>query len=149
MRRLSTELGVTPGALYRHVSGQSELLALMIDDVMERIEMPDAGRETDPWQRIRLYVQSLTRVLDAYPGLDRLIADHAATSAPARLRQQWFVEQLQAAGLSRADARRSYGVIQMYWLGSRQPGIRSRATFFFGLDRLLDGLRGLGSATAC
>ena len=141
MRALAAELEVTPGALYRHVTNQQQLVALMINDAMERVEMPEVAEGADPWEPIRIHVRSLMGILDTYPGLDGLIARYGDSSPAARLRQRWLVRQLQAAGLARADAVRSYGALDMYWLGSRQRARRPRATFYFGLDRLLDGLR--------
>ncbi|MGV0793292.1 TetR/AcrR family transcriptional regulator [Mycolicibacterium sp. XJ1819] len=140
MRSLATELTVTPGALYRHFDGQAELVTSMIDEVMDRVEMPDEDFEPDPWQRIRAHVLSLTSTLDAYPGLDQVVARHGDSSAAARVRQQWMLQQLRLAGLNRRDATRAYGALDMYWLGSRHRTERSAATFRFGLDRLIDGL---------
>lgn len=140
MRGLAADLDVTPGALYRHLSNQEQLVALMIDTVMENVAVPSADDEPDPWERIRRHVRSLVSILDAYPGLDSLIARHGDSSSAARIRQKWLVEQLRLAGLPRADAVRAYGALDAYWLGSRQRAHLSPATFYFGLDRLLDGL---------
>jgi AcrR family transcriptional regulator len=109
MRALATELEVTPGALYRHVAGQQQLVSLMVDDAMQRVEMPEDTEESDPWERIRIHVRSLVKILDTYPGLDSLIAKYGDSSPAAQLRQRWVVRQLQSAGLSRADAVRAYG----------------------------------------
>ena len=148
MRGLAAALDVTPGALYRHLTGQDQLVALMIDDVMDHVAMPAADDEPDAWERIRLHVRSLMAILDTYPGLDSLIARYGDTSAAARIRQKWLVEQLQAVGLTRTDAVRAYGALDIYWVGSRQRTSLSRTTFFFGLDRLLDGFRELARGTA-
>jgi AcrR family transcriptional regulator len=141
MRALAAQLEVTPGALYRHLASQEQLVALMIDDAMKRVVMPEASEEPDSWERIRIYIRSLIGILDTYPGLDRLIAQYGDSSTAARLRQRWLVRQLQSAGLGRADALKAYQVLDVYWIGSRQRGRRARATFYFGLDRLIDGLR--------
>jgi AcrR family transcriptional regulator len=141
MRTLAAELDVTPGALYRHLTSQQQLVALMVDDAMERVAMPGPVQEADPWERIRIHVRSLMGILDTYPGLDKLIAQYGDSSPAARLRQRWLVRQLQSAGLARADAVRAYGSLDMFWIGARQRAQRPRATFYFGLDRLLDGLR--------
>ena len=141
MRRLAAELDVTPGALYRHLNNHEQLVAHMIDDVMQHVAMPNADDEADAWERIRSHVRSLMSILDDYPGLDRLIARYGDSSPAARIRQKWLVEQLQSTGLRRADAIRAYGSLDMFWLGSRQREQQTRTTFYFGLDRLLDGLR--------
>jgi AcrR family transcriptional regulator len=105
MRTLAAELEVTPGALYRHLTSQQQLVALMVDDAMERVAMPGPAQEADPWERIRIHVRSLMGILDTYPGLDKLIAQYGDSSPAARLRQRWLVRQLQSAGLARADDR--------------------------------------------
>jgi AcrR family transcriptional regulator len=140
MRELAAALSVTPGALYRHVTGQVELVELMIDEVMEQVVMPDES-QPDPWQRIRDYMRSLTSILDSHPGLDRLIAGYGDSSAAAKARQRWFLRQLRSGGLGSAESRSAYGAIHMYWLGSRQPPRRFADSFEFGLERLIDGLR--------
>jgi AcrR family transcriptional regulator len=145
MRRLATDLDVTPGALYRHLTSQEQLVTLMIEAVMVRVAMPDANDEADPWERIRIHVRSLMSTLDAFPGLDSLIARYGDSSTAARIRQRWLVQQLAAAGLSRTDAVRAYGSLDIYWVGSRQRVQQTRTTFYFGLERLLDGLRQLAS----
>lgn len=145
MRRLATDLDVTPGALYRHLTSQEQLVTLMIEAVMDRVAMPDANDEADPWERIRIHVRSLMSTLDAFPGLDSLIARYGDSSTAARIRQRWLVQQLAAAGLSRTDAVRAYGSLDIYWVGSRQRVQQTRTTFYFGLERLLDGLRQLAS----
>ncbi|GAA2372570.1 TetR/AcrR family transcriptional regulator C-terminal domain-containing protein [Dactylosporangium salmoneum] len=43
MRRLATQLGVVPMALYKHVSDKDELLDGMVDLVFAEVEMPDGG----------------------------------------------------------------------------------------------------------
>jgi AcrR family transcriptional regulator len=141
MRELAATLSVTPGALYRHVASQAELVELMIDAVLGEVVMPTECEEPDPWQRIRRYVRSLTTILDAHPGLDRLIAGFGDASSAAKRRQRWFLRQLRSSGLGLADSRRAYGAIHTYWLGSRQPPRAFADSFEYGLDRLIDGLR--------
>ena len=140
MRELAAALSVTPGALYRHVTGQAELVELMIDEVLGQVVIPDES-EPDPWQRIRSYMRSLTSILDEHPGLDRLIAGYGDGSKAAKARQRWFLRQLRSSGLGSAESRSAYGAIHMYWLGSRQPPRRFASSFEFGLERLIDGLR--------
>jgi len=59
----------------------------MIEAVMVRVAMPDANDEADPWERIRIHVRSLMSTLDAFPGLDSLIARYGDSSTAARIRQ--------------------------------------------------------------
>lgn len=48
MRRLADSLGVTPMALYKHVAGREEILDLMVDELVERIDVDSPEVE---WKR--------------------------------------------------------------------------------------------------
>src|SRR3954462_4675737 len=67
IRRLSTEFGVTPMALYWHVRNKDELLAAMGDALFA-----DLSAELDPaldWpERLRVLVGRLVAALRAHPG---------------------------------------------------------------------------------
>ncbi|TWE12150.1 TetR/AcrR family transcriptional regulator [Rudaeicoccus suwonensis] len=43
MRRLATELGVQPGALYWHVENKQTLLVRVADRMLSDVDLPDAG----------------------------------------------------------------------------------------------------------
>jgi AcrR family transcriptional regulator len=71
MRRLATELGVSPMAPYRHVASKEELLRVVAEEVVARIEVP-AGAS---WQTDleRFFVIFRERLLD-HPGVAGLFA---------------------------------------------------------------------------
>jgi AcrR family transcriptional regulator len=70
MRRLATELGVTPMAAYRRVSGKDDVLELMLDLVYGDLEVP--GDATD-WRRAMRALALSTRALVLkHPWLARL-----------------------------------------------------------------------------
>ncbi|GAA3288905.1 TetR family transcriptional regulator ActII [Dactylosporangium vinaceum] len=75
IRRLATELGVTPMALYWHFKNKDELLLGLIDHVLADVR---AGRAaSDPWpDQLRAMVAALVRAMRAHPCLPDLL--HAA-----------------------------------------------------------------------
>jgi AcrR family transcriptional regulator len=71
MRRIASELGVVPMALYKHVSGKDELLDGMIDVVVGEIDPPAGG--TDGKAAIRRRVLSARGALLRHPWASRVI----------------------------------------------------------------------------
>ena len=69
MRRLAAELGVTPMAAYRHVSGKDDVLELMVDLVYGEVDVPDGGgwRET-----MRALATGIRALALKHPWLTRL-----------------------------------------------------------------------------
>ena len=47
MRKLAGELGVEAMSLYNHVANKGDLVAAMVDLVVDEIELPSAGEEWD------------------------------------------------------------------------------------------------------
>jgi AcrR family transcriptional regulator len=68
IRRLASDLGVTPMALYRYVSNKAELISAVGDRAFEDIELPaDLGAR---WQdQLRTLAHAFRRVLLAHPGI--------------------------------------------------------------------------------
>jgi AcrR family transcriptional regulator len=66
VRRLATDLGVTPMALYWHFRNKDELLIALADHLMA--ELTTDREESDPWQvQLRVMVEALVRVMRAHP----------------------------------------------------------------------------------
>ncbi|MER5440159.1 TetR/AcrR family transcriptional regulator C-terminal domain-containing protein [Streptomyces sp. NPDC002790] len=116
MRRLATELGSTPMALYHHVRNKDELLLLLLDDhatrTLVRPDLPD-----DPRERIVLAAEAIHTVLAACPWIvDVLTADDLLSRSAL-----WFVEQivdgLVACGLPLDQAVHGYRAIWHYTAG--------------------------------
>lgn len=116
MRRLATEIGSTPMALYHHVRNKEELLVLLLDDyatrTLHRPELPARPRE-----RIVVAATSIHEALAACPWIVEVLTadDLMATSA------LWFVEQivdgLVACGLTPERAVHGYRAIWYYTAG--------------------------------
>jgi TetR/AcrR family transcriptional regulator, tetracycline repressor protein len=74
IRRLATELGVTPMALYWHFRNKEELLAGLADQIWS--ELDTDVDVTAPWHRqLRGLLESLLRVLRSHPCASQLILE--------------------------------------------------------------------------
>lgn len=74
IRRLATELGVTPMALYWHFRNKEELLGGLADQVWSELDTDVDAAE--PWhQQLRGLLESLLRVLRSHPCASQLILE--------------------------------------------------------------------------
>src|SRR6266496_2867068 len=74
IRRLATELSVTPMALYWHFRNKEELLAGLADQVWSELDTDVDAAE--PWHRqLRGLLESLLRVLRSHPCASQLILE--------------------------------------------------------------------------
>ena len=137
MRRLATEVGSTPMALYHHVRNKEELLVLLLDDyaarTLRRPELP-----ADPRERVVVAANAIHEALAGCPWLVEVLTadDLLSTSA------LWFVEQivdgLMAGGLSPQRAVHGYRAIWYYTAGEivvRVTAARRRADDDRATDR--------------
>ncbi|MFG3320667.1 TetR/AcrR family transcriptional regulator [Streptomyces sp. NPDC048171] len=116
MRRLATEIGSTPMALYHHVRNKEELLVLLLDDYAARtLHRPELPAE--PRERVVACAAAIHEALAACPWIVEVLTadDLLSTSA------LWFVEQivdgLVACGLSPERAVHGYRAIWYYTTG--------------------------------
>ena len=126
IRKLATELGVTPMALYWHFRGKDELL----DGLAERLwgEMDLTVDRNAPWtEQIRVLFESLLKVLRAHPAAPELLL-HSKKRADAELNvAELVLDILRTAGFSPEDA--SFATRSALWTGitlvMSEPGIES------------------------
>ena len=127
MRKLATELGVTPMALYWHFRGKEELL----DGLAERVwsEMDLTVDRAAPWtEQIRGLLESLLTVLRAHPaGPELLLHSEKLHAEPALNASELTLDILRTAGFSPQDA--SIAARSALWTGitlvMSEPGIES------------------------
>jgi TetR/AcrR family transcriptional regulator, tetracycline repressor protein len=103
IRKLATELGVTPMALYWHFHGKDELLDGLVDRLWGEV---DATVDRNaPWtEQIRGLFESLLRVLRAHPAAPGLL-QHSKKQGDAALNvTELALDILRTAGFSPQDA---------------------------------------------
>jgi TetR/AcrR family tetracycline transcriptional repressor len=99
IRKLTTELGVTPMALYWHFRGKDELLEGLAERVWSEIDTSvDAAL---PWpDQLRALLTSLIGVLRAHPAAPQLLAQSEKSSEAAMNAIEAALELLRTAGFS-------------------------------------------------
>ena len=103
IRRLATELGVTPMALYWHFRSKDELLAALCDHIWNEIDL-DVDRRA-PWpDQLRAMLESLVGVLRAHPSGPQLILAHEKESAASMRAAELALSLLLEAGFDPEQA---------------------------------------------
>ncbi len=97
IRRLATELGVTPMALYWHFRNKEELLAALGDQVWSELDTDiDAAA---PWHlQMRGLMESLLHVLRSHPCASQLILQGEKQSDAALVASETALEVLRRGG---------------------------------------------------
>jgi len=68
VRRVASDLGVTPMALYRHVRDKNDLYNAMLDEVIAGVDLTAGIKPTMPWQQqVRRGLQNAVELLTARP----------------------------------------------------------------------------------
>jgi AcrR family transcriptional regulator len=128
IRKLATELGVTPMALYWHFRGKDELLEGLAEQVWSEIDISVDPAAAWPDQ-LRGLLESLLTVLRAHPSASELLMrKHTLSmSEPAQQATEVALEILRSGGLDPADA--SAIAMSALWTGimlvMSEPGAES------------------------
>jgi TetR/AcrR family tetracycline transcriptional repressor len=127
IRKLATELGVTPMALYWHFRGKDELLEGLAERLWGELDL--TVDRTAPWtEQIRALLESLLTVLRAHPAAPELLLhSEKMNSEPALAAIELTLDILRTAGFSPEDA--SFAARSVLWTGitlvMSEPGIES------------------------
>lgn len=115
-RRLASELGVTPMALYRYVSSKEELLSAVTERVFEEFELPED--DDGDWQdQLRGLARTFRRVLVAHPAIAALhFAGLEAGSASGLRIVNVVLGALRRAGFSSEEAAMLSGTLERFVL---------------------------------
>jgi AcrR family transcriptional regulator len=115
MRRLAEHLGVTPMALYNHVSGKQDLFQAVVATVIDRIDYPDQGGD---WRdQIRGCFRAMRAACLAHPGIVPLIASADVLPASIFRPMEVTVSALRKAGIAATDAIRAYYLLVTFTIG--------------------------------
>jgi AcrR family transcriptional regulator len=103
IRRLATELGVTPMALYWHFRSKEELLAALSDHIWDEMDL-DVDR-TAPWlDQLRAMLESLVGVLRAHPSGAQLVLANKKESGGSLRAAEIALGLLRGAGFNAEQA---------------------------------------------
>ncbi|WP_348786965.1 TetR/AcrR family transcriptional regulator [Leifsonia sp. NPDC080035] len=118
MRLLSTELGVVPMALYKHVANKDELIDGIVDLVWAEVEPPDASGDPAQWRpAMRARAVSLRETLRRHPWAVGLM-ETRMRPGPANLAQHnAMMGCLRRAGFSFRNTVHVTSVLDAYVYG--------------------------------
>jgi AcrR family transcriptional regulator len=140
MSAVAERLGSTPQAFYRWVTDRDELIALVADALVERVEAPpDNGR---PWREWLAELASNIRdVLQQAPGLAVHSITAYRTSLPFLRLNERACQVLTAAGFSLVEAQRTYltfGSVLLGWQAREETLLETADHMAADLKRTLE-----------
>jgi AcrR family transcriptional regulator len=114
MAQLADELGVAPMTAYHHIANRTELVQLVVEELLYRVEIP--GPEIGPWDvRLKTLEANVRRELGSIPGIrSGLNAD--GSQAAGRLAGA-VLAILSDAGFDNSSALLAYGAMFTYMIG--------------------------------
>lgn len=114
MTQLAEELGVATMTAYYHVSNRTELVQLVVEDLLHRVEIP--GPEAGPWDlRLKALELNVRRELGGVPAMGTGLS---VDGSPASRRlTDGVLAILHDAGFDETDALMAYGVLFTYMVG--------------------------------
>ena len=115
LRRLAGALGVTPMALYHHVKGKDDLLAVVADVRLSEAGLPSS---TGDWRQYLIEMAtSLRQVLRSEPDLLELFTRRPVTTPAARARVAAALGVLHHAGFDDETSTDVYAAAHTYAIG--------------------------------
>lgn len=125
IRRLADALGVSPMALYNHVSSKRDLLRAIADHVMGEVDFD--GAQDDWREQVKYCFRAFRAVCLRHPGIARLL--EVADVAPAAVftPMEVTLRALGQLGLDSRDALRTYFTLVSFTLS--QASYQSRGPF--------------------
>jgi AcrR family transcriptional regulator len=114
IQQVADELGVAPMTLYHYVSGRNELVQLVVEELLRRIEIP--GYEVGPWDvRLQVLESNARRELAGIPGIQTAVSPHASEAA-GRLVDA-VLSMLADAGFDEETALLAFGALFTFMIG--------------------------------
>ena len=118
MRKLGQALGVEAMSLYNHVANKGELVAAMVDSVVEQFELPDDEPSWDA--AIRRCAVRAHDLLTEHPWASSLalVPSDIRTIGGPRIRyMEWLLRRLREAGFSPELAYSAYHTLDSHIFG--------------------------------
>jgi AcrR family transcriptional regulator len=118
MRSLAQRLGSGTATLYRHFSNRSELVSMVIDHIMGKIEL-DADTVAElPWQQAcTLFAQHMFYALGRHGNVASLLIEYTPMGPNALANRELCLTLLLGSGFPPAVAAHAYATLARYVLG--------------------------------
>lgn len=110
MRRVSTELGVTPMAIYRHIAGKEELIDLVVDESLRTVDPVDI--DGDPSVELARWGSAFHALLVGHPSLAQVMSTRRLQGPVATEAASAILELLRRVGVP--DARADDLLVSMF-----------------------------------
>jgi AcrR family transcriptional regulator len=117
MRKLGQALGVEAMSLYNHIANKGELVAAMVDRVVEQFELPDDGRWGDAVRRCAISAHDLLQEHPWACSLAVAPSDARLIGGPRIRYMEWLLRRLREAGFSPELAYSAYHTIDSHIFG--------------------------------
>lgn len=150
MRGLAARLGVAPNAIYSHVADKTELIDLVLDDVLGAVPLPaERAVRSDPLGAVRAVMLASYDVLLARADLmPHFLARQGARGEHAQRLGVVTLDALDRAGVTGPEGREALRVLIVNTIGfaafSAEGGLlpvaEVRANYERALDWLLAGI---------
>lgn len=138
MRRVATELGVDPMALYRHVASKDALLDGLVEMLWQQV--PPPPRRSDQWvESLRGHAHALRSVVNAHPNAAGLLLTRCVLSQPALERYDTLLANLRDAGFDEVLAARILRTVTSTALGDALAALTYYAFAGPALQEATDG----------
>ena len=115
MRTVAARLGVSAMALYHHVEDKDEIVRMVGDDILAKIDLPDP--DSGDWRELLTNtVMATHEALLSVPGMTTVLLTR--TLLPHAHRLLFFcIKQFERAGLSSEEARLAYAGLHQLSIG--------------------------------
>ena len=118
MRKLGQALGVEAMSLYNHVANKGELVAAMVDSVIERFELPEDERRWDiAIRRCAISAHDLLIEHRWACGLALVPRDTRVIGGPRVRYMEWLLRQLREAGFPAELTYSAYHTLDSHIFG--------------------------------
>ncbi len=118
MRSLSQRLESGTATLYRHFSNRSELVSLVIDQILGEVDLDAEELAAMPWQRACiLFAQHMFDALSRHGNVAPLLVEYTPMGPNALANRERCLAVLLENGFSPAVAAHAYATLARYVLG--------------------------------
>lgn len=147
LRRLATELGVRPSALYNHVTNLDELYSAVVSDALAAFDLSDDPGTWQAW--LRAVAVDIRHWLLSRPETAGLILERAGSTADGPDLLNRVTDRLSAAGVDRTVAHLAWHAVFTVVVGTVQQDLARRVSTDGTFEAVLDlAIRGIGVAAA-